>query len=338
MIIKDLDGVEPVFEKVESVAQDLSNVKNVGPQYIPVYISSAPLFGVPKVVYIRMFSVEDMMLLSMVMDNEIIFTRYLIQILNNNLFQDEKKSIDVSTWHEKQVQELLLHVLINFSNPLHEGTPYILDEEDEAFLKETDEATYKAYKNGEKEFTTTVDFRQAKTFSRSEIQATLTYKHKDMEVVFYIPVIRDTVLLNTFIQEYLYKINQRYNVLVSKSEHGDEITFEESEFMKEAVLEKAFITTKMTKTFFVKKVIQNNIVLYEEETMPLTAQEFKKKYDLMEHISIPLEVFNSYSDTIEGLEIGINPLMKVISPITGKTVERRYSFRVKDFFILLFVS
>ena len=99
---------------------ELQNMQTIPPGYIPVNLSTKGKLGAPKEFHIRNFKMKDIMALSLTEQSDL--PERVVQVLNDMIFED----VDVSNWHEKEVEETLVYVYMTFFDPVIRNVPFIV--------------------------------------------------------------------------------------------------------------------------------------------------------------------------------------------------------------------
>jgi len=92
-----------VFEKVVEGNKGYAHI--IPPGYLPLTLSSEGSFGVPKKIWLKNFSTEDTLHLSMA--SEDMLPDFLVSVLNKNIWNPEN-TINVANWTEMYLKKILL--------------------------------------------------------------------------------------------------------------------------------------------------------------------------------------------------------------------------------------
>jgi len=335
MRIRDYEDLEQSKTTIKEVTNDLKKIeetkieysKNPPLGYLPITLSTNGSFGTPSKVWVRNFSLEDTLHLSMA--TEELLPEYLISVLNKNIWSTEE--VNVASWAEKQVVELLLKLYANFyGTSINDITFPIKDEDIEYLRKNKKEDTIKKIEDGWKPITdiqlTNINFIDVKEPYKSNIRI----KSKSgFSVLFSIPRFGDTIALKKIIKEKYYESDKIYDPISERYENNPElVSLEELEAMKKYYLEKALYITTITKAFYIKEV---NGVSLEDKS-------YEEKIELCSDARIDFKMNEEYEKILSTLNYGIDPEVKIKNPLTGKLCARRFVFRPSDIFQAIYLS
>ena len=103
---------------------EVQNTQTVPPGYVAINLSTKGKLGAPKEFHIRNFKMKDIMALSLTEQGDL--PERVVQVLNDMILED----VDVSNWHEKEVEETLVYVYMTFFEPTIKNVPFVVTDED----------------------------------------------------------------------------------------------------------------------------------------------------------------------------------------------------------------
>lgn len=330
-IIEDND-LETIQEEV-FVQQATKKNLTVPLEYLPITLITGGKFTAPKVVYVRSFSVEEVISLSV--SKEIYKLKNLIKVLQGMIWNPDN-SIVISEWTEEQVSELLLKLYANFYGTKKESLLFPVSEEDITWMKEHDTELYERYERKAFVPTFTVDITtlNIKPIPKN-LPDTIEITHNDCIYFFRIPRIIDTVTLDSIMQRKFYASDLRYQSLLRRieKEQFDLISPDDFTFLNEYPVDKSLFLTKLTKIFMLEKIQEPNAP--EKNFSVLEIEERLAQVSLL---NLPPQVFKAYKEQLDAIQYGIDPVLTIINPITHKECTRRFSFRPLELVTLILFS
>lgn len=333
MQIKDYETEEKTL--IKEVATDLKKMeetkkeynKNPPLGYLPISLSTNGSFNTPSKIWVRNFSLEDTLHLSMA--TEELLPEYLISVLNKNIWSVDE--VNVAQWTEKQIVELLLKLYANFyGTSINEITFLIKDEDIEYLQKNDKKQTIEKIENGWKPVTdimlSNINFIDVKEPYKSGIRIK---NQTGFSVLFNIPRFGDTVALQKMIKEKYYETDKEFDNLSKRYENdSNSLSLEELQSMKEYYLEKALYITTLTKSFYIKEV---NGTSLEDKT-------YEERIELCSDARIDFKMNEEYEKALAKLNYGVDPEVKIKNPLTGKFCTRRFVFRPSDILQAIYLS
>lgn len=325
--------VDEDLEKISAIVKEetkaLTNPEKIAPAgYIPITLSSEGNFGVPKKIYIRNFSTEDTLYLSMA-TNELL-PEYLIPVLNKSIWNPDNE-INVANWTEPQIVELLLKVYANYYSSTIQEVNFPINEEDITYLEENKKtAIIKQIEEGWKPKT---DIFLGKLnfidLTNKKLTEGIRLKNKNIDVVFGIPRFGDTMVLKKAIQEKFYLSDMKYEKISKLIETNPEkVSLAEVNEMEDYFLQKTIFITRLTKAYYIKSIDGKNV-----ENLDLI-----EKVKLCDDPRLDSLIYKKYEKELKSIEYGVDPNVEVINPFTNKPCIRRFVFRPFNILQIIFLS
>jgi hypothetical protein len=331
--MKVLDGEMIQERKVEKAIESAFNskldyTKSIPPGYLPISLSSEGSFGVPKKVWIKNFSTEDTLHLSMA--SEDLLPDFLISVMNKNIWNPDN-SINVANWTENQITELLIKLYANYYGSVIEDINFPVTEEDYEYLKkEGDSEALKKLDSGWLPKTNlelkNIEFVDLETPIKEAIKIS---KKGEFEIIFSIPRFGDILTLRKIIREHFFIQDKKYEKLQRTfDENPDAVSLTDISEMENYYIEKSLFITRLTKCYY--------IVEMDKEKM--AEKSYKEKMKLSEDPRLDATMFKRYEKELNKLQYGIKPEVKVMNPFTHQYCTRRFVFRPFNILQIIFLS
>jgi len=327
---KSMDKNNTIEKDIQKMTQIKSEYNNQIPSgYLPIELSTIGSFNTPTKIWIKNFSTEDTLHLSMASDD--LLPDYLISVLNKNIWSNEP--INVALWTEKQIVELLLKIYANFYNSKIENVPFPILEEDIEFLTKDEKSNKDLLKKLEEGWkpTTDINLSNIEFYDLDKpLKSSIRIKAKDgFSVVFSVPRFGDSLALKKIVKEKYFNTDMQYDKMKKLlEEQNSSVTYEQSVEMNQYFLEKTLYITQLTKTFYLKEV---NGVSLEDKSL-------EEKIALCNNPRIDFNLYKKYEKELGKLEYGIKPEIKVLNPLTKKSCSRRFVFRPSYLLQAIFLS
>lgn len=289
--------------------------KSVDYVRIPELCSQGKL-SCPQPLHVKNVNLDDLLALSS--EDEISQQKSVIAVLENIT----KEGIDGTQLTEQEIIQIFLYVYGSFYSPELEF-PYTLDEEEETLLKNNNPEILKAYKRGDHSWRVTIPITSLKFKDLPEnFKEPITLKDKNgFEVSFRLPRFGDSIIVQQAINRAYTKEEESLFPIIKKLEKEDE----SGEFNTEVTLEqrekvKSYLTRKSRD--YIKYILALQLVKVGKKSLSTIPEKIEAVN------SIPLPLWTKFNKvTSEELNFGIIEENEVTSPITGKKVLRRLSFR-----------
>ncbi|HOS12483.1 MAG TPA: hypothetical protein PLI42_00605 [Candidatus Pacearchaeota archaeon] len=333
MKLIDKDDIQTIAEET-IINNSMNTAKAIPAEYIPITLTTGGRFGVPKVIYIKNFSIED--ILSLSVSKEIFQLRNSIKVLQNLIWNPDN-TICINNWLEEQVSELLLRLYANYYGVKKEDLIFPINEDDIEWLKNNNKELYERYINNEFIPRFSLDLQQLEIKPiPNTFPDYIELQENNKTYIFKIPRVGDVITLETLYKKKFFKDDMRFETLSRRIKSGnyENLTFEDYTFLEEFPINKAIYLTTITKLFMVEKIMSDN------EITDLNTMNIEEKLEYLSNLSISPNLFEKYNTIINKKDYGIIPVLEIINPITGKLCTRRFSFRVTDLvtFILLSIN
>ena len=333
--IIDLD--KDVGESVAPVAMSSSaGRENVPLGYIPIELTTNGKLGVPKVIHLRNFTTGDLVELSLY--SKEIVPEKLISVINSLSYN----KIDVGLWPDRAIIELLVKLYTNYFTPMMYNVYFPWDETDLDFLNEKgrhEEA--EALQNNKWRPEIDVDLRTlnfinlestVKTYVTIKKKATQYTKALEAKFLSY-PRFGDIVLVKKAVEDKFYEEDKKYAKI--KQDHAireryiEEGRSVESIGMIDTTAYANWQKYEIKKSLYLIKATQA-LYLNSFNGVDLSNNSIDEKITVLDNPDFDIKVGQIIENQYNKLVFGIDPMIKVLNPITLQPCERRFSFRVVD--------
>jgi len=301
---------EEVVEKKQS--------KKAPASYLKVKLSSKGKLNTPSTLHVRNYTGADAMQLALASEEDILDT--ILQVLGGMVWED----IDVAHLHEKELEEILMNIYINFWSSTILDFPYPYTQEE---LEEVEE-------------------NKKERIQRNEYRPSIDIPHSLLQTVDLAEEFKEPITITIKGEKVAFRLPRLQDVLDAKN----------------AVAE-MYETEAMQFSSF-EKVLQQNASLPEDKQQPITPSTYKAYISYLKNRGVQFErrrqasTLISYNGkTLDSLQdkldvydtldllfwkrfneivkkhgaFGLENDIEVTSPLTGKKVTRRFQFRLLDF-------
>lgn len=321
-----------IYNSLKDAEIETQNAREVPPGYMEVRLSTKGKLGAPSLLHVRNFKVSDIVALSMTSDRDI--AARLIEILNEMIFED----VDVSTWHEKEVEELMVYIFKTFYKNVLDDVDFPLNDEDYEYLKSTDK--YEDVKSGKWTPKTTividrdVDIYDIPNDFDSKI--TITNKKTGFSCTFDYIKYGDQLVIKKWLDSYYAEQENRFRVLKSQIQINNNLlgqVKDDPEVVNKFIPydpeeEKAY-SDYMTERLKTLSEIVRIISITNYNGMDVSNLSVGDKYELIkDDARIDYGMISKLNKRQQKLKFGLNPEVSMRNPLTGEVVKRPYSFRL----------
>ncbi len=266
--------------------------------YLPVKLSSIGKLNAPAIIYVRNYTGEDILDMSMITEDNALDT--IVKVLNNMVFG----GFDCSYLHQKEIEEILLNILINFWNSQIDCTyPYTEEELDTC----PDKEKVKRIRKGDESLNITLTVDNLKTTSLlKEFEEPINITLQNETVQFVLPRVRNILIAKDYVEKKYAQEDSQYETDDQSSEREEYLRNRNKDFL---LVQQAQLLRK-----------HNSKVL---NTLDEQIKCFKE---------LSINFWKAYNQTVEEkLDFGVNHDIEVVSPLTDKKITRRFQFRFLDF-------
>ena len=316
--------------------REVKEVSSTPDGYIEVKLSTKGKVGAPSVVHVRNFKVSEIISLSLSSNADLPIR--LIDILNDMILEDT----DVFTWHEKEIEELMVYIFLSFYKPVLTDIPFPFTEEDFKNMESEPNGKEKVkdIKEGRWVPKTTIDIAYGvDTFDLSENfspRITITNKKTGFYVVFDYIKYGDQLIIKRWMDSYFAEDEKRFerikkqieinrginNQLIDnpdKIENLIPIDKDEEEQFRDYLVKRAQVITD----------VSNIVSIVDFNGQDLSNMSIGDKYELLkDDARLDYNLISKMSARQRKMQFGIKPEVSMKNPITEEVVKRPLSFRI----------
>lgn len=311
------------------------NTQTIPPGYIEISLSTKGKLGAPKKFHVRNFKMKDIMALSLTEQNDL--PERVIQVLNDMILED----VDVSNWHEKEVEETLVNIFMTFFDPIIKNVPFTFTDEDKKYLLENNQLDILSdLESGKWKPTTDINIiRDVDTYDISDdfnSKITITNKKTKFFVTFDYVKYGDQITIKKWINSFFkekesqfdkYKKTVEYNSSLLSKINIDPTIVDKVITINQEDQDKYndFISEKLQVLTDVVKII--SIVNYNGQDV--SNMSLSEKYELMSNDArIDIGMINKLTARQSKYKFGIKPEVRMYNPITKGVSSRPFTFRL----------
>lgn len=304
------------------ISQEQQATQDVPRDYIKIKLSSLGKLSAPFTVHIRDYNGKDLLDLGLTPDEDM--GRALVQVLNNILWED----IDARDLHERELEEIMLNIYVNFWSPVIQGYPFPYTKEEWDSID--DERKERINKGLEK---LEIDINVAEKVTTTPIKENfkepivVTDKDTKNKVGFILPRMGHYFIAEDYIEEVYSSEDQKFSEIDEKVRHNNSAQTQS---------EKYPIDTHDLREYrdYIKRRNSDYVLVKQAQMIHSfngnVVNTIAEKLDIYPKISLKLwKALNTYIE--DTLSFGVDRNIEMTSPIDGTTVTRRCLFRPVDF-------
>lgn len=304
--------------------------------YAEIKLSTKGKVGAPACVHIRNFKVKDIIALSLTTETEL--PSRLIPLLNDMIYED----VDVSQWHEKEVEELMVYLFVTFyQNTLNE-VAFPLLPEDLEYLKNQPDGEKLLKDIESKEWTPRVNINIIKDVDTYDLaddfspRITITNKKTGFYVTFDYVKYGDQLIIKKWLDSYFAEDEAKFKVLREQINYNNnlarQIRIDPSAAEKlidiPAEQEEAYREYNSRRLQALTEVVRI-ISIVDYNGKDVSQMSLSEKYELMsQDARIDYGLISKLAKRQEKNPWGIKPEVRMLNPITNEVCLRRFSFRI----------
>lgn len=292
--------------------------KNAPKEYLRIELSSKGKLSAPPIVHVRNYNGSDAMELALSSEDDVLET--LIDVLKDMIWED----IDPSVFHEKEMEEILMNIYINFWSSKIVDFPYPYTEQELNEIK-----IERAEKIRNKEEVPTIDIPYSLLDTQEigdDFKEPFTITIDGVKVTFQMPRIQHIVSAKEYVEQKYKEEGKKFQLLEKKLQYNERAPLEkqydiEDEEYKEYVKyykRRGLEFERLHQAFMISKFQGKETNTIEEKL------DAHKKIDLL--------FWKKLNEIVEKQGFfGIKNNIEVISPLTKQPVTRRFQFRFMEF-------
>jgi len=292
--------------------QESSGKKIIPRDYIPIKLNSLGKLHAPAILHVRNYNMEDALQLSLVDEESALETT--IGILDKMFYE----SFDPVYLHLDELKEILLTIYTNFWSTTLISFPYPYEDEE---LEKIEVDLKKKILSGKKDVAVDIPIDFIKTNSiHSNFKEPIKITIKEKEVYFRLSRIKDILDAKKYIEQKYLTQEKEFSNFKEQLESGNDENVPDD-------IKKRYLGYQKARNFDLVKTIQAQVLIKVFGKKLNTLNE-KIKY----YTKVGIKFWKAYNDVVEKYAtFGINPEIKIKSPLTNEIVIRRFQFRYLDF-------
>lgn len=315
------------IEQLQELQNSLDSKKNIPEEFIPIHLPSNGRLDLPKTIHVRNFTTEEVLEIGMQID-EVDKKVALIKVLKDLIHEPIREELLT----ESDLSWIMYTISYTFYSEDIENV-YPLKNEDIQYLEENSPELALKVKQGKHSFTVVIPRTLVKTIEATEklVEPFMITDHLNRDFYFRYPRLNDTLLAKEYIEKEFEEADNEIQAIENKISNEVRLgIFDPSITKKERNIYDKYLVNKSFKLMTV--VLKLLLVKVGKKNTETLADKFKYAKQI-DHTT-----WQKASKYLRETYFGIDPRIKVKSPITGKKEIRRFSFRPLDIFTKLSVS
>lgn len=325
-----------ILTSLHDAGRAVETAREIPPGYIEVSLSTKGLLGAPKSFHIRNFKMKEILALSMT-DPANLPAR-LISILDGMVYED----VDVASWHEKEVEELMVYLFMTFYRSVIDDLPYPLEASDleavkarpngEAMLRDIEEGRYVPR--------TTLDIaNDVDTYdlpNTFDPHVTITNRKTGFHVTFGYIKYGDQVVIRRWIESLFGEEERSFASVKARLEHNRGVMqrFKDEPEKIEGLQPVDPMEESAYQDFLIRKLqtiteAAHIVSITDYDGQDVSGLDIDEKYGLLsEDARIDAGLIKKLAVRQAKMAFGLKPEVSMRNPITGEVVKRPFSFRI----------
>ena len=325
-----------ILSSIGEAEREVKTAMTVPAGYIEIRLSTKGKVGAPEVIHVRNFKISDVMALSMSGPSDL--PARLINILNDVILED----VDVSLWHEKEIEELMVYIFLQFYSGILKDIQYPLNENDIDYIRKMEDGEKKLRDIEEGRWIPRTDIDIAGGVDTYDIpenyssRVTVTNKKTGFKVTFDYIKYGDQLVIKNWLDSYFDSEEKRFSRIKRQLEVNNNLSsrFMDNPEMIDKYIEVDKNEEKEYRDYLIRRTqtitdIANVVSIVEIDGEDVSGLSVGEKYDKLAHDArIDYNLIAHLSKIQSKTPIGIKPEVTMRSPITDEVVKRPFSFRI----------
>lgn len=322
-----------IFNSLKEAEVSVTTTREIPPGYIEIRLSTKGKLGAPSVFHVRNFKVSDVVALAMTSEAEL--PARLADVLNNMIFEDE----DVSKWHEKEIEELMVYIFKTFYKNTLDNIPFPLNDDDYEVLGKTPERledvksgrwTPQTSINIEKD----VEIYDIPNNFNSKIK--ITNKNTGFYCVFDFIHYGDQLIIKRWLDSYYAEEEAKFKKIKNQIQFNTSIVRQLKDnpeavekIVKYDVEEEKAYNEYLTERLKTLSEVARIVSIVDYNGQDISNLSVGDKYELLkDEARIDYGLISKLNNKQQKMKFGIMPEVNMKDPITGEVVKRPFSFRL----------
>ncbi len=307
-------------EKKKDSARQTAKKDKVPKGYIPINLSSAGKLSAPAKIHVRNYNGQDALDFAMATEDDMLET--LIDVLVGMIWED----VEPEDLHEYDIEEIMLNVYYNYWSSVLEY-PYVpLDDE----YENIDTIRAERLKNDEEKLTVVLTSDHIKTsFLKKEFSEPMIIEADDFKYEFILPRIGHMMLAKEMTEEKFAEEEDYFAIVQQQLAHNEEADggVKGKLISVSPSVKRKYLKYQSQRMKYFTSLIQCQLIKSADGVELIDIDEKREAY-----LVAPLSIWEKFNKEIkENAHFGIEHEITVKSPLTGKSIERRFQFRFMDF-------
>lgn len=333
---------ESLLSQVEAFTE---NENKVPPGYQRIVMSTGGLYGAPKILHCRNFTVQEALDLGAIAQDEIPVK--VTKLLQNLIYEEDVK---VDDFYESEMAEFCIKFYLSFYGTKVPEQTYTPTEKDKKWMLDNiyqgkDCAEYQNWlrgvENGRIPFTFELDLRQVQYYQLPEKPHTkIRFKNprSGLNCVFSYPRFGDAALLQKAVDEKfrikdkqfgpLYEIFKRKQDAEERLRKGENVAIDQIPYLDKED-EKAIKAYELEKSSYIIELMKG-LYLRELDGVDVSDKSLSERVELAKDHRIDFSSYQTVAENFSKLEIGPIPKIRIVNPVTGILEEIDHPFRTLE--------
>jgi hypothetical protein len=340
--IRDMDVNAKEAEKAAAEGKKLNTSKStnikisqIPANYLPIYLSSNGMLGVPRTVHVRNFNTSDLLDISMY--SESVLPSKVISVLNSMIYE----SVDVADWPERVIIELLIRIYANFFTPMMTSISFPWDETDVKYLtglgrdQEVSDLIAGKWKPVITLDLTSVQIKDLPAGTKSKVVINKKFTDGTSVSAKFIsyPKYGDIIQVRNLMEKMYRDSDKTYAKIKQDYELRDNFIKSGTNLQNLPVIDEyeydEWQIYEATKAIYAMKASQA-LYLLELNGEDVSNLDLDTKIQKLALTQYDVKMAQKIQSEYDKLDYGLNPEVKVLNPITKQECVRSFYFRELD--------
>lgn len=311
-------------------------VSEVPAGYIEVKLSTRGKVGAPEVIHVRNFKVSDIIGLSMSTQMELPIR--LTEILDDMILEP----VSTSSWHEKEIEELMVYIFLSFYRDTIDDVVFPWDDSDIEYLKGTENGEQKIKDLQSGKWVPRTSINIAKNVDTYDIpddynpRMTIVSKKTGFRVTFDYIKYGDQIVIKNWLDSYFANEEARFSRIKKEIDINNNLS---RQFLDDPSKLDKYINIDENeeneyRNYLIRRTqtitdVAHIVSIINIDGEDISGLSIGEKYEkLSDDARIDYNLIKHLSQRQAKVPIGIKPEVTMIDPITNEVVKRPFSFRI----------
>lgn len=325
-----------ILSSIGEAEKEVKTAMAVPAGYVEVRLSTKGRVGAPAVVHVRNFKISDIIALSM--SDRLNTPVRLINILNEAILEDT----DVAHWHEKEIEELMVYIFLNFYSGTLKDVQFPVNDEDREFISKQPDGKKRLEDLDKGLWVPRTDINIARDVDTYDIpddytpRISITNKRTGLKVVFDYIKYGDQIVIKNWLDSHFAQDEARFSKIRKQIEINNNLS---SQFLNDpSNVDKYIEIDKDEENAYMDYLVRRTqaitdvahiVSIVEIDGEDVSGLSVGEKYEkLCNDARIDYNLIAHLSKRQAKVPIGIKPEVTMLNPITNEVVKRPFSFRI----------